>query len=315
MKRIKLKFSQKKNGSKEHFWHFLLGYLLPSIHYNCKNIPKWVKEGENDILLVFEDCGPIMNPLIKELATLFNIRHEIINTQIDNQAHPFDEIVNISRWDIRLGCSLDFSIYFAINNNYCSNISMRMIHLIKGLKWSIKNHILHFPLDLFGIKLKKEILFTRNLILNKLNSVEKPSNSAYLLLERSDEHSYYADNGKAERKGYGKSRRALLNLEEECNDLTKKGIPVNIYEPGSYSLLHQIKTFNNSKGVIGIKGAELANLIWLNPGSKVVVINFQFPDFHLYNYVSALDLKLIEKSSDTRYPDIKDYNIKNLLKV
>jgi hypothetical protein len=170
--------------------------------------------------------------------------------------------------------------------------------------------VFKFDLGSIRFKFREDLLFTRKIILQRLNNLERPDNPTYLLLDRSDNHSYYTTKGET----YGKARRGLLNLEEGFNDLIKKGVPVNIIQPGSHSILYQIEAFNQSKGVIGIRGAEFANLIWLEPGSKVVVLSKAILIPHLRNYAALLGLKLVVKGRDTDYPNMLDYNFKEILR-
>lgn len=306
VQRIKLEFDKRTHpyGSKEHFWHFLLGYLLPSIHFYFKS--KKVGNDNIGIHLEYHDCGPLMNPMIKEIADLMGIPFSISSTN-DQQTQVVHKTVYLPRWDIRLVTSIYFVIY---NGRYNSNIRIEKKDIIRFIK---KN--LSFRQKAFGINLRRDILFVRNLILDKVNNDTRPESGPYLFLDRSDAHSFYGAEGKAEIKGYGKSRRALINLEEGCKGFNEAGIHAEVFKPGSYSLLHQIKTFNNAQGVIAIRGAELANLMWMKPQSKIFVVGFMDPAFHLYNYACLLNLKLSERSCDADYPDIKAYDIKNLLNI
>lgn len=294
MKRVILKFDKRTHpyGSKEHFWHFMLGYLLPSVHFYFKSIIKKSNERKNEIQLIYDGCGPLMNPLIHEIATLLDIPYEISSPKEDHLIKSIDEIVYLPRWDIRLFTSIYFVIY---KNRYDSDIPITKNDLKDLLSQSI-----NFRQKAFGINLKKDVLFTRNLILNKIGNVEKSKKSPFLFLERSDCHIFYTQEGKAEIKGYGKSRRSLKNLQEASNDLNQKGISAELYEPGLYSLIDQIKKFNSAKGIIAIRGAELVNMIWLEPKSRVIVIGFIEPGFHLYNYACLLNLKLIGASNIQR---------------
>ena len=298
MHRIRLKFDEREGvyGAKDHFFHFMLAYLLPSIHFFFKNLKKGITKNNIGIFLEFEDCGPLMNPVIKELTELLDIPNEIINKQINS----FDEIVYVPRWDKELRDS--FFFIFHHNKKFIFN-KIILIRLIKEV-------VFKFDLGSIRFKFREDLLFTRKIILQRLNNLERPDNPTYLLLDRSDNHSYYTTKGET----YGKARRGLLNLEEGFNDLIKKGVPVNIIQPGSHSILYQIEAFNQSKGVIGIRGAEFANLIWLEPGSKVVVLSKAILIPHLRNYAALLGLKLVVKGRDTDYPNMLDYNFKEILR-
>src|SRR5438093_24212 len=84
---------------------------------------------------------------------------------------------------------------------------------------------------------------------------------------------YAPEGGRAERRTYGTSRRSLLGIEEAAVALSRQSHRVAVFEPGRHTLAEQIRTFRNCKGIIAIRGAELANIVWMNPTSKVIVIN------------------------------------------
>ncbi len=56
-------------GSREHFFHFLIGYLLPLVHaqQHCHF---------NEFLVL--DCGPLMTPILGETLSLLNFKFEIV---------------------------------------------------------------------------------------------------------------------------------------------------------------------------------------------------------------------------------------------
>lgn len=165
-------------------------------------------------------------------------------------------------------------------------------------------------------KLKKDIIKTKKAILARTSPVELFEKRDLLILRRSDMPAYYSENGAAKNKGYGNSRRALINLEEGLSYFKEQGLSAIIYEPGQHSFIDQIKTFHQSSGFIAIRGAEFANLLWLEPGSTVVMINTKGkPSFHIYNYCCMLGIKLIERNTQERYPSIQNFKLDKLIKL
>ena len=75
---------------------------------------------------------------------------------------------------------------------------------------------------------------------------------------------------------YGFARRALNGIPEAVEVLSKSGEDFFIYNPGADSYLDQIWSYSAARNVIAIRGAELANVLWMNPGSKVIEID-NFP--------------------------------------
>ena len=95
---------------------------------------------------------------------------------------------------------------------------------------------------------------------------------AVVMLDRSELEPFYAPGGAAEIKGYGRSRRALSNLHEAAEAVARAGWPVAVYEPGAHAYGCQVATFAGARALVGIRGAEWANLIWTRPGTPVFMV-------------------------------------------
>jgi hypothetical protein len=61
-------------------------------------------------------------------------------------------------------------------------------------------------------------------------------------------------------------------LEEQ---LVGVGIPAVIYEPGQHSFRCQVRVFQDAKGVVGLRGAEFANLLWCEGPIPIILIQHQ----------------------------------------
>lgn len=57
-------------GSREHFYHFLIGYLLPLVHSQC--------QARATSFLVL-DCGPTLTPILSETLARLNFDFEIVS--------------------------------------------------------------------------------------------------------------------------------------------------------------------------------------------------------------------------------------------
>ena len=289
----------------------MLGYLLPSVHELDKHYLHDRKSVYEEYIFIYEDCGPLMNSIINDFANLLNIRHELIpSTEKKATIKACNEEIQIPRWDTEL----EKSGHFIIRKNvFYADRKVPITHKRSHIKYDLQR----IRKQYFGFLLKRQLQSVRRFILEKLlgPANRRDVNHHYLLLKRSNEPSYYNEkDGTAEIKGYGASRRALKNIELAAERLIGKGIPIKIYEPGADSISDQIKTFYAAKGVIGIRGAEAANLIWLKPKSKVVIIdpNKRHP-MHLLNYGSMLELRLVFLRSDKTYPDILDFDLEKYL--
>ncbi|SDP55116.1 glycosyltransferase 61 family protein [Ectopseudomonas guguanensis] len=193
--------TQPSGGSREHYFHFLLGYLLPLIH-----------EQEKRQLSSFQvlECGPLMTPILNKTLSLLGYNFETI----ENEA--IEEPIYLEKWDYEWRCH---------------DAAEKTIEKIKSA-WSAEPCC-------------------------------KDLESENLLLVRSQPSSYYV-NGGAEIKGYGTSRREITNWREIRDYLAAHGIQIAAYEPGSHSLGCQMRTFQRAKKIVGIRGAEWANVVWCN---------------------------------------------------
>lgn len=302
MKEIKLSYLHKGNhgGSKEHYWHFMLGYLLPSLHHIIK-----VSESSpaSSLTFVFEDCGPVMNGLIEEMADLFSIQYRIEKNQSTNATN----VITVPRWDILLRRSFFFLIW---RRRFVTDLSIRNTrNFPKRVRRSI-------TISRQSFQLKKDLLSVKDAILSRINNLETAPSAGMLLLKRSEMPAYYNKNGAALKKGYGNSRRSMLHLEEGMKLLREQEISATIYEPGKYSLVEQIHTFYNADGVIAIRGADLANMLWLKPGSLVLMANpMGKGSFHIYNYCCILKLFLVERLTETNFPSFLEFQFDKLIKT
>lgn len=93
-----------------------------------------------------------------------------------------------------------------------------------------------------------------------------------LLLDRSPMPDFYKPGGGTDSPTYGNARRSIRNLAETRRAMRALGYPVIVYEPGVHDLGCQIEVFSNALGVIGIRGAEYANLLWAPAGIPVYML-------------------------------------------
>ena len=100
--------------------------------------------------------------------------------------------------------------------------------------------------------------------------------------------------------GYGVGRRSLEGVGAAASVLRGRGYRVRVFEPGAHTLREQIRAFHASKGVIGIVGAELANILWMTPGSKVIVVKPLTMDWPMLSPILAriLDLEYVSMSPE-----------------
>ncbi len=253
-----MKFDESADfGSVEHYFHFIWGYLLPALNEIIKIDSDAHKKRIAEYH--FRSCGPIMDTLIDELLSFYTIDYKIMSLiMLDNDNNNREILV--PRWDKWLIDSrVTEDVKWTWKNIALSNITL----------WFKKNR---YRTDFFSSiqHLKKNVMQkTDNASLRDNSNL---SSKSYLILKRSSQPKYYEKGGQAEIATYGTARRELIGLEEAAESLRKRDIPIKIFEPGQYTLQEQIIAFSHCKGVIGIEGAEFANLIWMKPKSKVIMI-------------------------------------------
>lgn len=72
-------------------------------------------------------------------------------------------------------------------------------------------------------------------------------------------------------------QRSLVDAEKLALELSNLGLPSAAYEPGAHTVACQAATFGKAVGVVGVRGAEFANLIWMQPGSSVLIVETPMP--------------------------------------
>jgi len=219
-------------GSREKYFHFLLGYLLPIVHAQA------IYRFDNFLVL---DCGPLMTPILKETLQRLEFQFEIVSPD------QIEERFYVDAFDYVKGSSE--TIYSASER-------------VKSV-W-------------------RDYVCTQH----------DCTFSANLLIERSAPHKYYDKNGGSEKKGsgYGTSRRSITNWTEVCETLDKRGIDYGLYEPGRHSLGCQIATFCRARRIVGIRGAEWANIVWSQPDLHVRVVDPSPPATTLTNLLNHLNV-------------------------
>ncbi len=241
-------FEFEKNDSltsKEHFYHFLWGYILPGIN-SILEIESNNDQRNDRKQYIFRCCGPIMNKIIEEIALLLDRDIDILPQGADLRCGTIT--VTVPRWDVMISKFTQDTL-----NDYFVDIrrfDQGTFEAIKNVREHMINKINKARLSDFPVKLE----------------------GRYIVLKRSDQPKYYDVGGGAEKSGYGTGRRALRDIQTAVRTLKNSGIRIGIFEAGRYNLASQIKTFGAVRGVIGITGAEFANILWMKPGTKVVQI-------------------------------------------
>lgn len=203
---------QPVGGSREHFFHFLLGYLLPTVYVQSLTAMRHFQ---------VVDCGPLMTPILTETLNRLGYSFDVIN--IKDVVNPY----YVPAWDRRWP-----SEQFVAAT--CERVAAAWGHHSCG-----------------GVNCNV---------------------SENLILKRSPPHSFY-NGGGAEIGGYGTARRCITNLEQVSEALSARGVDHSLYEPGQHCLGCQISAFAHARRILGMRGAEWANVIWSKAGVRARVLD------------------------------------------
>lgn len=215
-------------GSVQHFWHYMFGYLLPTVDYHLAHAADRRR-------YALETCGPVMDAVTQECLACLGVDFVIAERdEIERQYAGVDETV-LEHWDS-----------FTQDPQFRQELRSRLDRVVPALKAAIPNRC--------GC------------------GADAALAGRILLLQRSAMPGFYAPGGPAEISGYGRARRYISNLDDVCARMQARGYPVAIYEPGAHSFGCQIAVFSKARGVVGIKGAEFANLIWAAEGMRVYLL-------------------------------------------
>lgn len=267
-------------GSREHYFHFLLGYLLPGL-YAATARPAGIDRPDG---LSFISCGPVMDARIREACSLLRLGCVIEAGPSEPRPAPSGaDHVTADRWDR---------------------------WLLRGRPDRLRPA--RWLRDCWDELIRTAVPRAMRIIRDRLLEAAKPPSGVveadrpWLLLRRSAEPEFYRPGGPAEIASYGVGRRAIMNIEKLAGELSQAGLPVRIYEPGVADLADQIRTFRDSRGVIGLRGAELANVVWMTSGSHVVMLATPMrTETHLaWNLASTMRLAFTKVAVDSEYPQV-----------
>lgn len=246
-------------GSREHFFHFMWGYLLPAVHVILTSERTY--PGKSPQCYGFRSCGPVMDALIAETAALLGIAHRI---------HGADELPGrsggcriVERWDIAL-----MGLDRAGGLDFCGEQPVW-----SGLRASLERASSDAQALALAVRTVAQRLVSAAFRASDARGDRGSEKSGYLILDRSPEPPYYAPGGPAEIPGYGTGRRSLQGIAAAVDALRLRGLDVRPFRPGTLPLAEQIRVFSRCRGFVAIAGAEFAHALWLPPGSLMIRVN------------------------------------------
>ncbi|MBP7461332.1 MAG: glycosyltransferase family 61 protein [Candidatus Delongbacteria bacterium] len=263
----------------------MFGYLLPAWSYirTCK------RAISNHAVFYFESCGPLMNQHLQELSRIEGFNLVILE---ENESPPDSVYYSYfcPQWDIAL-----------------KNKSLETIR-----RWRLRSKL---GLGVFVPHEIRDLLRLRRYCLDKFH-FRSGDVKGWLLYRRSAPHPFYTSEHKGERIiFYGAGKRYIHNMDEIHEYLENEGIHVTIYDAGQDSLLAQGKKVNEVKGLIGIRGAEFANIFWMKENSTILMfLNPIAVENHgVRNLCELLNMKFIGIPVESNTPTVNPSDLKPLL--
>jgi hypothetical protein len=244
-------------GSIEHFWHYLLGVLLPLLHLHRRNRGLFSKRR-----IVLPPCGPVMDGCGLQVLSGLGLDAAIgVESPLK---HVFQELRKRPEYKKRL-----------MARRRANSVPWKIPEEGDSIRLPRWDHRLKFggaDDPAFFRAMRETALHFVGLAQTRGCCHDHPGGDAYVLLKRSAELPFYRAGGGAENPGYGQGRHSLEGLEACQDDLNERGLPTEIYEPGAHDLFCQARTLARARGIVGIRGAEFANMVWLKPDALAVLV-------------------------------------------
>jgi hypothetical protein len=218
-------------GSVEHYYHFLLGYLLPLCAYAGQR-------GDDSSILLARSCGP-MSHLVTELG---------IPGLILCERKSYREF---SRRVEELGLTRVELSGLDLEKRPTQYDAERVARVVSQAKAYIRQR-LGGTIDALRDKLEADWTASPRLV----------------IIRREDPDPYYLSK-LSEVKGGGASRRTIANMPALIEALTARYAQTKVVSLEDQSLAEQIALFETADVVVGQHGAALANVVWMRPDAHV----------------------------------------------
>ncbi len=305
MKRTKyhLAFNnQRSYGSPKHFFIYIWGYLLPALYLMDQ---MQLKASQNTkVTFTLSTCGPVMDQL---MASLFTDLGYAFTIAAPNEVAAETTLL-VPRWDILMR--------YSVNRHPRKGMAFRK-RLAGHYHWLRQWQGMR---QLHGHIRAVHHLVARHMPLKATATAEfnyGALQNTYLIIQRSAPPKNYERSAlNKEATDYGIERRSLNGVEAAVTQLGQAGIKAMAFEPGIHDITHQINMFYHCKGIIGIRGAEFANMVWLRPGSTCIMIDTTHIDAPPPQRIlaQAMGLQYTELSTNQKHTTLNVNSVLDLLK-
>lgn len=221
-------------GSRQHYFHFLIGYLIPVVNEQTQRaLPRF------GVL----DCGPLMTGHMVETISRIGWRFDVCENRRIMQP------IFVPMWD----------------TGWADAAAPQVQRAVDRVRRAWRSD----------------------------PACDQPDcpRAHNLVLTRSPATTFYRPGGAAEIATYGRDRRSITNITEIEEHLRRSGVEHDVYEPGRHSLGCQIATFGGAERIVGIRGAEWANMIWATSNVNVTILDPDPPARVLAGFLDRLGLR------------------------
>lgn len=137
------------------------------------------------------------------------------------------------------------------------------------------------------IDLKNVRLFLFKLF--EISEINQNSNKKLLIIYRSKHHDFYSKDGGSNYRDnkYGSKSRNLSDIHLDLNKLIENSIDYELFIPGENSLKSQMEHFSRADYVLGVRGAEFANIVFCPKKTRI----FMYDSKYFYTYRSPNFIK------------------------
>lgn len=247
-----------QRGSVEHYWHFMFGYFLPMLGT--------LRRGHFTQAGLFP-CGPMMEPILVSALERLGVR-PVFDPSFTVKAA---RTAWVKRMDDEGGQSGYHGTHALDSDGAALGVDRWDLWLYEGQRNAALRSLLIEARDIATDLLAPTACCNAHAAEGKL-----------LILRRAPEPDFYRPGGPAKVAGYGAGRRVMTGIDEGAAALEKRGVASLVYEPGAHTIGCQIEHFRRCAGVVGVRGAEFGNILWVPENAKIVMfmsttINNDYP--------------------------------------
>lgn len=276
MEVISFKADPEKEGDLGNYWHYTLGYFIPVTNYLLTNRKKFQKKK-----LIFDSCNILLDRHLEDFLIFYDFSYFFKDFGDKSKKIAFKAFKSIPkkfwrefmRWEYKLrGQEASFFIFHSYKKVGRSIIVPRWdeyLRLYFDLPPNFKSDLKEYKIKMTQFA-QNNSCCDPNSAKDKLLMLSRAPKPQSIPSETLEKNRWFA--------GYGNERRELQHARDGLNELNEEGFSCIEYQSGTHNLACQINHFSNCRGIIGVRGAEFANMIWMK--EKAIVILFQSAYFN-----------------------------------